>query len=330
MKAPAFWEARDSVLATALSPLGRVWNGLEVLHRVTARATKVGVPVLCVGNLVAGGAGKTPVALDLGRRLVARSVKAMYLSRGYGGREIGPMRVDPASHDARRMGDEPMLLSRVAPCWVSRKRVFGAQAAQADGAEFIIMDDGFQNPWLHKDLSLLVVDGPAGFGNGRIMPAGPLRESVRAGFARAHGVVIIGEDRHDLGERARLAGLPVLMAEPEPGPEIEFLRGQPLLAFAGIGRPGKFFDALERWGCDVVASRGFADHHFYRADQMEALLAEADHLGALPVTTEKDWVRIPDGSRDHVETLGLRLRWLDDAQPEALLDRLLNEDHGRI
>lgn len=326
---PAFWNRPGSVMATALSPLGRVWGGLEWIHRTTARAEQVSVPVLCVGNLVSGGAGKTPVALDLGRRLQAQGVRINFLTRGYGGREIGPLCVDPEIHDAVRVGDEPLLLARLAPTWVSRRRVAGAKVAITHGAQVIVMDDGFQNPWLYKDLSVLVVDGAYGFGNGKVMPAGPLREPLTQGLARAQAVILIGKD--DTGAAAVIAGVgrPILRAQLQPGPEIAYLQTRPLLAFAGIGRPAKFFDALEQWGCEVVKQKGFADHHYYRRGELEALLADADHLGATLVTTEKDHVRLPADLRDHVETVSISLAWEDDSAPDHLLELLLGSSHGR-
>ena len=174
MRAPEFW-ARDGGFAALLAPLGLSYDLAGRLHRALARPHSVPVPVICVGNLVAGGAGKTPLVIALVEALATRGQRAYCLTRGYGGCEAGPVRVDPAAHDAKRVGDEALLLARIAPTWVARDRAAGARAASAAGAGIIVMDDGFQNPHIAKDLSLLAVDGAYGFGNAKVMPAGPLR-----------------------------------------------------------------------------------------------------------------------------------------------------------
>ena len=201
MRAPDFWRRGGGPLGAVLTPLGWGYGLATRLRLAMANPFKASVPVLCVGNLIAGGAGKTPVTLSLGRRLMDQGRKVHFLSRGYGGRRAGPLRVDPDHHGAREVGDEALLLARCAPAWVARDRPGGCRAAIAGGARAIIMDDGFQNPYLAKDVSLLVVDGAYGFGNGRVMPAGPLREPVEAGLARADALVLIGADGAGVVER---------------------------------------------------------------------------------------------------------------------------------
>jgi tetraacyldisaccharide 4'-kinase len=210
VRAPEFW-TEDGALARTLAPLAAAYAGAGCLRRALARPVAVSVPVVCVGNLVTGGAGKTPVVLALLGALRQRGETPHALTRGYGGREAGPLRVDPARHDAARVGDEALLLARAAPTWVARDRPAGAKAAVAAGASLVVMDDGFQNPSLQKDLSILVVDGRYGFGNGRVVPAGPLREPLAWGLARADAVVVVGEAREDL-EPTLGAGQPVLRA----------------------------------------------------------------------------------------------------------------------
>ena len=324
MRAPDFW-AGDGVLARSLAPLGMGYHLAGRLRRALARPASVGVPVVCVGNLVAGGAGKTPVALALVEALGARGRKVQCLTRGYGGRVSGPHRVDPARDTAARVGDEALLLARAAPTWVARDRAAGARAAAAAGAEVIVMDDGFQNPSLAKDLSLVVIDGAYGFGNGRVMPAGPLRETVPGGLARAEAVVVLGPERRDLGARldARPDGGPALLtARLAPRPGSERLAGRMVLAFAGIGRPEKFFATLADLGAKVVETRAFPDHHAYAPAEIESLRARAAALDACAVTTEKDAVRLSSELREGIEVLAVAVEWREPEALDALLDRV--------
>ncbi|MGE5766800.1 MAG: tetraacyldisaccharide 4'-kinase, partial [Bacteroidota bacterium] len=215
MRTPEFWHSENTA-ARLLAPLGLAWQAAGAARRAFVRPWRAPVPVICVGNLVAGGAGKTPVVLSLLTLLRARGLRPAALTRGYGGSAAGPLLVDPARHDAATVGDEALLLAATGPTWLARDRVDGAREAVEEGAEVLVMDDGFQNPGLKKDLSLLVVDAGYGFGNGRVMPAGPLRETPAAGFARADAVVIVGGG-DVAGIVARLPhGLPVLRARLEP------------------------------------------------------------------------------------------------------------------
>jgi tetraacyldisaccharide 4'-kinase len=318
MRAPAFWQ-RDGLLARLLAPASCL-SARITARRVARAGWRAPVPVLCVGNVGLGGAGKTIVALDLGARLVARGRRPHFLLRGYGGSLRGPLRVTP-SHTAAEVGDEAKLLAEVAPAWISADRAAGARAAVAGGAGAIVMDDGLQNPTLAKTLSLLVVDGAAGFGNGRVFPAGPLREPVAAGAARCAAAVLIGEDR--AGVAALLPpALPVLRARLVPGEGMRALAGRRVLAFAGIGHPEKFFASLAGAGAVLAAARSFADHHRFTAAELDGLLTEASALGAEPVTTAKDAVRLPPGVRARVAVADIGLAWEDEAALAALLDRL--------
>ncbi|OYQ32587.1 tetraacyldisaccharide 4'-kinase [Niveispirillum lacus] len=327
MRAPAFWYAPPGRLATLLTPLSWLWRVAAVLRlRVPV---KVRVPVLCVGNLVAGGAGKTPVVQDLVARLGARGVTAASLSRGHGGRLRGPLPVDPARHHAGDVGDEPLLLAATGAAWIGRDRVVAANAMVETGVRAIILDDGFQNHALHKDLSLIVVDGGTGFGNGRVIPAGPLRETVSNGLRRADALVVIG-DGPGVATVPPLAGaLPVLTARLLPdAASVAGLQGRPLLAFAGIGRPGKFFETLRDAGLSVVAEMAFPDHHPFSAADLSALLARAEALGATLVTTEKDAMRLSPIWRSRVAVLPVCVSWDDPAIVERLLDRVMGVRHG--
>ena len=318
MKAPEFW--RDGGLVpTLLAPLAWGYDAVGRANRALISAERAPVPVVCVGNLVAGGAGKTPVALALGARLATLGHNVHFLSRGYGGRARGPVQVEAARHDAREVGDEPLLLAACRPTWVARDRVAGARAAAVAGAEVVVMDDGYQNAHIAKDLSLVVVDGVYGFGNGRPMPAGPLRETVRRGLARADAVVLLGADQAGVAASIERTGLALLRAGVAPTLDAVMLADRPVIAFAGIARPEKFFATLEALGCRPLARHAFADHHRYDADEIMELVETAADLGAILVTTEKDYVRLPEEARPMVDVLRVRLEW---AEPAAL-DRLL-------
>lgn len=316
MKAPDFWR-KDGLLPALLSPAALCFAAGGWIRRRAARPRSVAAPVICVGNVVAGGAGKTPVAIALAERLLMHGKAPHFLSRGYGGHERGPLRVDPTHHTAADVGDEPLLLARTAPAWIARDRAAGAEAAVRAGAGIVIMDDGFQNHGLRKDLSLLVVDGGYGFGNGRVLPAGPLREPLAAGLERADAVVLMEPD--ECGVAATLpASLPILHASLQPIAPAS-LAGRRVLAFAGIARPEKFFATLQAMGCRIVGQRAFADHHPYGEQEIAALIAEAQRADAVPVTTEKDAVRLPAALRSGIETLPVALH----CREEAALDRLL-------
>lgn len=291
-------------------------------RRMARPGWRAPVPVLCCGGATAGGAGKTTLALDLGRRLLARGRAPHFLLRGYGGRLKGPARVDPARHDSEAVGDEALLLAALAPTWVSGDRAAGARAALAEGAGAIVMDDGLQNPTLEKTLSFLTIDGSYGFGNGHVIPAGPLREPVAAAAARCRAAVLIGAD--ECGALAQLPpGLPVLRAELAPGPEMAALKGESVFAFCGIANPRKFFATLKQGGAVVAGSESFADHYPFDEDDLREMLGRAAALGAIPVTTRKDWVRIPPAFRDAVRVVSVTLEWEDEAALDAMLEEAL-------
>ena len=315
MRAPEFWSRRGG-LGALLAPLGALYALGAAAREAFVRPARAGVPVFCAGNLTLGGAGKTPTVAWLAARLAARGRAPAILSRGYGGTAAGPLRVDPARHGFAEVGDEALLLARAAPVYVGADRVAAARRAVADGADVLVMDDGFQNPTLAKDVSLIVVDGAAGFGNGRVFPAGPLREPVARGAARAQAVLLYGDDAHGA---AAATGLPVLRAD-LVGAASGFA-GSRVLAFAGIGRPAKFFDSLAAAGAEIAATRGFADHHPSSRAEIEALLAEAARLGARAVTTEKDHVRLPPDLAARVEAVPVAMLPRDEAAFDALIDR---------
>ncbi len=311
--APGFWyDRRARLLPALLSPAAALYTAAGTLRRSMVTPQRAAVPVICVGNLVAGGAGKTPTCLALADLLRRSGTRPAFLSRGHGGRLRGPIQVDPARHTARDVGDEPLLLAAAAPTWVARDRRAGANRAAELGATIIVMDDGYQNPTITKDYSLLVIDGPAGFGNGHVHPAGPLREPMVSGLARADAVVIIGPDEHDL--RGKLpGGLPIFSAHLAPRADSTISRHQRVLAFAGIGRPQKFFESLAVLGCTLVGRQAFPDHHNFTPDEIMRLCDQAAAQQAVPVTTEKDAVRLPPEARAMVQVLPVTLVW-DNAE----------------
>ncbi len=318
MRAPDFWQ-REGLLPALLSPFAAVF-ACAGQHRQRRVGLRLSIPVLCVGNLVAGGAGKTPVALALARLVVARGLRVCFLSRGYGGRLSGPLLVDPAQHKAAEVGDEPLLLARAAPTVVARDRPSGARLAVEQGAEILILDDGFQNPSLVKDLSLLVVDAAYGFGNGRVMPAGPLREGLAEGLARADALVLLRGS-----EPARAidlpAALPCLSARLAPR---DRMAGKRLFAFAGIGRPEKFFASLGAAGAELAGSLAFPDHHRYAVAELAELRRKAEAARATLITTEKDLVRLSEDQRDGIADFPISVFWEEEAALSGLLDRSLS------
>ncbi|HEU0071511.1 MAG TPA: tetraacyldisaccharide 4'-kinase [Alphaproteobacteria bacterium] len=330
MRAPDFWQS-GGALAALLAPAGCLYALGGRWRRAMTTPQSAAMPVICVGNVSAGGTGKTPVVLALAARLAERPGLAGHVhavTRGYGGELAGPVKVDPLVHDAWKVGDEPLLLAKAMPTWVARDRIAGATAAVAGGARLLLLDDGLQNPALAKDLSFLVVDGGAGFGNGRVIPAGPLREPLADALARSDAAIIVGEDRQ--GAAQRIAGLrpdmPVLRARLVPtATSAAAVARKPLIAFAGIGRPEKFFESLRALGCDVRAARSFADHHPYQPKDAEALAKLAADHGAALVTTAKDAVRWPAGFGAPL-TLDVEIAWAD----EAALDLLLAAKLGRL
>ena len=313
MRAPRFWQ-HDGVLPRLLSPVSALVAEITA-RRMAEPGWRPPIPVVCCGNVGVGGAGKTTLALDLGARLTRRGARVAFLTRGYRGRSRGTSRVS-VGHDARDVGDEAMLLAEVAPTFVGADRVASARAAVDAGATVLVMDDGLQNPGLVKDLSFLVIDGVAGFGNRRVLPAGPLREPVAACARRCHAAVLIGEDGGDVGTTLP-ANMAVLRARLQP--DATDVAGRRVLAFAGIGRPSKFFTTLQEAGADIAWQRGFPDHYAYHESELIRLQKRAARLDAVLVTTPKDAVRLPTEWRAQVMVVGVSLVWADEAQIETLL-----------
>ena len=321
MRAPDFWRD-DNGLARLLEPVGLIYGAVTARRMARAKPYRAAKPVICVGNLTVGGTGKTPIAQSIATRLADQGRTPAILIRGYGGNLAGPVKVSAHSHTVDEVGDEALLHARNIATWVAHKRALAAPLAIADGADVLIMDDGHQHASLAKDLSLVVVDGMSGFGNGRIVPAGPLRESVNSGLSRADAVVLMGDDPRNLA--ARLGErLPVLRAQLVLGPEWRALRGQKVVAFAGIGGPERFLNALQAVGARVVAFHPFGDHYGYAAADIQPMLDEAFETGAVPVTTVKDAVRLDPDQRQQVNVLTVTAAWENSDALDALLETAL-------
>lgn len=321
LSTPRWWYRREGgpapLTRALLTPLSWIWAAATARRIARATPADPGAPVICVGNLTAGGVGKTPIVRELLLVLNNGGVAAHGLSRGYGGSLKGPLRVEPSRHKAGEVGDEPLMLAQDFPIWVSRDRVAGATAAAAAGAQVIVMDDGHQNPDLAKTLSLVVVDGETRddewpFGDGRVFPAGPMREPLAVGLARADAVIVLlpaDLPEADPALLALLASKPVLIARLEPAAPPP---GGPQVGFAGVGKPWKVERALQAAGCDLVDFAPFPDHGTYSEDTLRGLAERARDLGASLITTEKDWIRLPPAWRERVAAWPVRARFEDE------------------
>lgn len=305
MRAPDFWHRDAGLLAFALAPLGWIYAAATARRLANGDAYRAPVPVICIGNINAGGTGKTPTAIAVAEALIAMNAKPHFVSRGYGGSFQGPIQVQDGQHKASETGDEPLLLAGFAPTWVAKDRAAGVKAAVQAGADVIILDDGFQNPAVIKDLNIVVVDATRGFGNGRVIPAGPLREPAQVGLARADLVVCIGA--HPPHKRPLEFGVPTVRGQLTPLRTGMTWKDMPVLAFAGIGNPQKFFDTLTAAGAKLIHAEALSDHQPLTTALMTRLEAEAKLRHAQMVTTEKDAVRLPDTFRAKVLTFPVRL-----------------------
>ena len=330
MRPPPFWDtdaprSSSQVTRALLSPLGLVYAAMTARRIARTAPRRVDAAVICVGNLTVGGTGKTPISLALLEMAVAAGLKPAALSRGWRGKIKGPAKVDPAVHTFKDVGDEPLLLAQQAPTYIDPGRVEGAALAVKDGAALIIMDDGHQNPKLEKDFSIVVVDAVTGWGPGTIFPAGPLREPVRAGLARADAVIVMCPDPDHQIDYAALGlidlEIPVfkswLVADAAPPPG-------PLIAFAGIGRPQKFYDGVEAAGGQIADTASFPDHHAFSKGELNSLADLADAHSASLITTQKDWVRLPVRYRDSIAAFPVRARFEYPERIQGLIQTALD------
>ncbi|MBO4644602.1 MAG: tetraacyldisaccharide 4'-kinase [Alphaproteobacteria bacterium] len=311
LKAPVFWQKKNTLLGQLLAPLGKLYALGVRWHLKRTKSYEAKIPVVCVGNLVMGGVGKTPLAISIAEYFKMNGKKPVFLTRGYGG-GLSNILVDPDKHTARQTGDEALILARVAPTIVDANRARGAKKAEMLGADVIVMDDGFQNSQLVKTLSLVVFDGHYGCGNGKVFPAGPLREPLEDGLNRANAFIVVGKDQTGVQERVekRYREMPFIAMHIEQDvSKIAQLSGQKVFAFAGIGYPDKFFNMLKEYGCDVVQTRSFPDHYPYEDNDMMEMISQAEEANAVLVTTAKDNVRIPSRFQPYVHVVEAYMVW---------------------
>jgi tetraacyldisaccharide 4'-kinase len=328
MREPRFWWRRPGLASALLAPIAAAYASIAA-GRMRGAGTRAGVPVICIGNFTLGGAGKTPATIALAQMLDAASERAFCLTRGYGGTQAGPRRVDAHANSAAEVGDEALLLARAAPTIVAHDRPAGAALARAQGATVVLMDDGLQNASLAKDFTIAVVDAKRGLGNGKVFPAGPLRAPFEVQLARCDALLIVGDGTGAEAaiSAARGRNLPIWRARLEPETHAVADIKRPVLAFAGIGDPEKFFETAKAAGLDVAATESFADHHRFTAEDAAELIMRADEGLAL-LTTEKDRARMSGepalaGLAQRVHVLPVRMRFEnEDEIRRVLLERI--------
>ena len=321
IRTPDFWMKRN-IISYLLLPLSAVYFVGFFLISFFAKKQKISKPVICIGNLVAGGSGKTPTALAIGTILQNLSVNFAFLSRGYmndGSKFL--MLKKGAKHDAAKVGDEPILLSEIATTFVAKDRFFGAsQIESMKNIDVIILDDGMQNNLLHFDYTIMVIDGNLAFGNEFLIPAGPMRQPLKSGLKNVDLVISIGALTNKI--KKKLKGKKIIQSDISPLNKKEF-EGKKLIAFGGLAYPRKFFSFLEKIGLDVIATREFYDHYSYKDSDLQRLERLAKRLGAKLVTTKKDWVKFPDSFKEKISYLDIELKLQDEELLKSELKKIL-------
>ena len=325
LKTPSFWyrgaQQTPQVAEILLTPFSKLYGLGYSIHRKLKTPYKANIPVICIGNISAGGTGKTPTAIALLKTVKASGLakNPFFLIRGYGGAEKGPMSVNLGKHTAWDVGDEALILAKHAPTVVGGDRAASAKHAENEGADMLILDDGLQNPGIFKDLSLVVINGEMGFGNLKPLPAGPLRQPLDEGLKLADAFIIIGDDQRNVGDLLP-KDKPVLHANLCPGADGTFDKTKPYMAFAGLGYPAKFFKFIrEKLGLNLIETIAFSDHHPYIEDDIRRLKTKAQDLGATLITTEKDFLRIPLSENDDIEIVPVDMRFKDEDTLTALI-----------
>lgn len=319
MRTPKHWTDINPI-SNLLWPLGKIYAWLTNLRLKHGTCNQTSIPVICIGNLTAGGTGKTPTAISIAKILQKDGMNPYFISRGYGGK-LQDVMVNPNHHNAKDVGDEPLLLSKVAPVCINSNRYLAAEKARNNEADIIIMDDGYQNPSLHKDISFIVIDGGFGLGNFRPIPSGPLRENFSTGLKRADAVIIIGEDQHNI--QAKLGNLPIFHGDITP--LVPSTVPNKVIAFAGIGRPEKFYQSLQKIGFTLEATIDFPDHHFYTESELRALILQGEQSSARLFTTSKDMVKIPKHLQNNFEVLEINIQWHDEAALQEFIKNKLQK-----
>ena len=302
LKAPKFWyQKKDSYLSRSLYPLSLLFRLGTKIRNFVSTSTKSSLPVICIGNIVVGGAGKTPVSLKIGKMLIKAGYKPHFISKGYAG-IIKTSTLVESWHSPTSVGDESILLSKVAPTWIGNNRNKSGEYAKMQGSDCLIMDDGFQNPTIYKDFSIIVINASQEFGNKRVMPSGPLRESIKRGLTRTNLVIVIGDTTDDL-KKVIPSHIPIMSAKFAINKENKIFKGQKITAFAGIAYPEKFFTSLKEQGSQIVKEVIYPDHHIYLENDLLNLAEIANKTQSILVSTQKDFVRIPKSYHSLVNTL---------------------------
>ena len=316
MKTPGFWKDVN-FFSNLFTPIGWIYGTITTIRNTISRGKRIGIPVVCIGNLTAGGVGKTPIAISIAKMLQSSGKNPFFITRGYGG-SLQDVVVNPKEHTARDVGDEPLLLAQTANTVVNKDRYLGAFRAAECNADIIIMDDGFQNPGLHKDISFIVVDGARGFGNQRCIPAGPLREFISTGLLRADAIILIGETSPEL---LKLFGKKEIF-KAKIKPHCPNVKNKRVVAFAGIGHPEKFYNSLEECGFELVSKHNFADHHTYTTKELNKLIDISIKKEAELFTTSKDFIKIPQDMKHMFNVLEITVDW---ENPEKLKKFILKK-----
>ena len=302
LKAPKFWyQKKDTYLSNSLFPFSLLFRFGTKIHNILSSRQKADLPIICVGNVVVGGAGKTPVALKIGKLLIQAGYNPHFISRGYSG-NIKTSTLVKSWHSPQSVGDESVLLSEVAPTWIGSNRIESSKLAKKNGSDCLIMDDGFQNPNIQKDFSIIVINSAQEFGNKRVMPSGPLRESIKRGLSRTNLVIVIGDASEDL-KKIIPSYIPIFEAKFEIKKENKIFKGQNITAFAGIAYPEKFFKSLKEQGGNIVKEIIYPDHYIYSENDLLSLAEIANKTKSILVSTKKDYVRIPKTYRSLINTL---------------------------
>ena len=302
LKAPKFWYQKENTYwSNSLYPLSLLFRFGTKIRSLISTKQQSPLPVICVGNIVVGGAGKTPVSLKIGKLLIKAGYRPHFISKGYAGL-IKKSTLVQSWHSAASVGDESILLSEVAPTWIGIDRINSSKLAKKDGGDCLIMDDGFQNPTIQKDFSIIVINAAQEFGNKQVMPSGPLRESIKRGLSRTNLVIAIGEISNELKSTIP-SNIPIMEAKFEINKENKSFKGQNITAFAGIAFPKKFFKSLEDQGGKIVKQISYPDHYIYTENDIFSLAETANKTKSILVSTQKDYVRIPKLYRSLVNTL---------------------------
>lgn len=302
MKTPTYWKNKN-IISYMLLPIGWLYGFITSLRAKIKKPYKAKVPVICVGNLTAGGTGKTPIAISIAEILKQTYNNVSFISRGYGG-SLKNVMVNNKTHTPCQVGDEPLLLSEVAPVFINPNRAEAAKLAIKHNADCLIMDDGFQNPTLYKDISFLVFNGSFGIGNGYTIPAGPLRETFENGIKRAHAIIIIGKDKTDIASKTDLPIFYADIVEEKP-----VIKNKNVFAFAGIGYPEKLYQSLKNVGLNVLKTKDFPDHHFYTKEELQDIINIAKKEKLEIFTTSKDFVKIPQELKSYFHILNIKIKW---------------------